>query len=80
MRRQLALLAACVTLSGCGLGKEIAVDGPTGLTVSTRDSIFPPGASKVRKEKQSWYSFDRNGKRFLLYYPGDADAIQIFEE
>ena len=79
-RWPLAVALACLTLSGCGIHKELTIDGPTGLSLSALESIFPPGASKVRKEKDSWYSFERNGKKFLLYYSGSSGSIQIFEE
>lgn len=73
-------LSIMTAFLSCGLSKNVATDSLTGLSVAISETIFPPGAHGIRREKESWFSFERNGKKYLLYYSGDVNSIQIFEE
>ena len=76
---RILLISSILLLSSCGIQKEILTDKNTGISLSAYDLVFPPGAIHIRKEKDYWFSFERNGKRYLLFYPGTVSDIQILE-
>ncbi len=76
---KLLLASSILLLSSCGIQKEFIKEKNTGMYVSAYELAFPPGAYHIRKEKEYWYSFERNGKKYLLFYPESVREIQIFE-
>ena len=76
---KILLVSSILLLSSCGIQKEFLREKTTGMYVSAYELAFPPGAIHIRKEKDYWYSFERNGKKYLLFYPESVNEIQIFE-
>jgi len=65
-----------VTLGGC---KDLVVEKSTGLYQTSYDVIFPPDSIHIKKEKDSWYSFERKGKKYLVYYRNSLDNVTIMD-
>ena len=76
---KILLASSILLLSSCGIQKEFIKEPTTGMYLSAYELAFPPGAIHIRKEKEYWYSFERNGKKYLLFYPDSVRESQILD-